>query len=176
MYPSKRVRYNVEDTKGKQSHIPCHAPRGLKRGGSGDTTRSDNSILNTPSTTDDPKKAIASMLEQTHGNAKLKENESQHGFDMKTVADIDELSGEAGVDGSTLGKGRRSFPEQLLHLLEDGSAAEAAWWLPGDTAFAVEPFLFQEKVLDIYFQRSKFESFIRKLNQWYGRSGDMRMP
>jgi hypothetical protein len=164
MSVSKRVWYNVKDTKGKQSHIPCHTPGGLKRGGSGDTTRTGNSILSIPLTTDDPKKVIALMLEQTHGNAKLKENESQRSLDMKTVADSDKLSGKAGVDGSTLGKGPRSFPEQLLHLLEDRSAAKAAWWLPGDTAFAVEPFLFQEKVLDIYFQRSKFESFIRKLN------------
>ena len=59
-----------------------------------------------------------------------------------------------------------SFPERLMGLIQKEVATDAIWWLPGGDAFALSPELFPEKVLQKFFQGTKFESFTRKLNRW----------
>ena len=60
-----------------------------------------------------------------------------------------------------------NFPERLMDLLEKKVAEDAMWFLPGSDAIAIKPKLFSEKVLNKYFQGTKFESFQRKLYRWY---------
>lgn len=58
------------------------------------------------------------------------------------------------------------FPGKLMDLLDSGVASDAMWWHDNGDCFCVVPKLFAEKVLDKYFQGTKFESFTRKLNRW----------
>ena len=59
-----------------------------------------------------------------------------------------------------------TFPGRLMDFLDQGVASDAMWWLESGDGFCVVPKLFTEKVLDQYFQGTKFESFTRKLNRW----------
>jgi hypothetical protein len=65
-----------------------------------------------------------------------------------------------------LEKSHNTFPEKLMDLLEEESAKDVMWWLPGGDAFTIVPKNFSENVLDKFFQGTKFESFTRKLNRW----------
>jgi hypothetical protein len=58
------------------------------------------------------------------------------------------------------------FPEKLMALLDGADVNDAMWWLPDGDAFCLIPVIFAERVLDKYFQGTKFESFTRKLNRW----------
>lgn len=60
-----------------------------------------------------------------------------------------------------------TFPERLMDLLNKGVEKEAMWWMEDGDGFCVLPKHFSDKVLDRYFQGTKFESFTRKLNRWY---------
>jgi HSF-type DNA-binding len=68
-----------------------------------------------------------------------------------------------------------TFPARLMELLEGGVEKEALWWLDGGDCFCVVPKLFAERVLNKYFQSTKFESFTRKLNRWYVQMQPMVM-
>ena len=60
-----------------------------------------------------------------------------------------------------------TFPERLMHLLQNESEPDALWWQKDGLSFGFEQKLFTEKVLNKLFPiRIKFESFIRKLNRW----------
>lgn len=62
---------------------------------------------------------------------------------------------------------RLPFPERLMHLLQHEVEPKALWWQKDGVSFAFEPKLFTEKVLNQLFpNKIKFESFIRKLNRW----------
>lgn len=60
-----------------------------------------------------------------------------------------------------------TFPERLMDLLDQGVEKETLWWLDDGDGFCVLPRLFADKILNVYFQGTKFESFTRKLNRWY---------
>lgn len=66
------------------------------------------------------------------------------------------------VDSSLL-----PFPERLMALLDGDLVKDAMWWLPEGDAFCLIPVVFAERVLDKFFQGTKFESFTRKLNRWW---------
>jgi HSF-type DNA-binding len=68
-----------------------------------------------------------------------------------------------------------TFPARLMELLEGGVEKEALWWLDGGDCFCVVPKIFAERVLNKYFQSTKFESFTRKLNRWYVKIQPMRV-
>lgn len=59
-----------------------------------------------------------------------------------------------------------TFPERLMELLDDEVALDSMWWLEDGKGFCVDPKVFADKVLNKYFQGTKFESFTRKLNRW----------
>ncbi|CAB9506798.1 HSF-type DNA-binding [Seminavis robusta] len=62
------------------------------------------------------------------------------------------------------------FPQYLMKLLNDDVAPEALWWLPDGKAFAIDPKKIDGQVLDKYFQKTKYSSFIRRLhNEGYRR-------
>ncbi|GKY98811.1 hypothetical protein MPSEU_000837200 [Mayamaea pseudoterrestris] len=70
-----------------------------------------------------------------------------------------------------------TFPGRLMNLLDQGVASDAMWWLEQGDGFCVVPKLFGEKVLDEYFQGTKFESFTRKLNRWgFKRAAGQHVP
>ena len=72
-------------------------------------------------------------------------------------------------DGDTEGEAfdKLTFPERLMHLLQNESEPDALWWQKDGLSFGFEQKLFTEKVLNKLFPiRIKFESFIRKLNRW----------
>lgn len=58
------------------------------------------------------------------------------------------------------------FPHLMYHLLEDDNYKDALCWLPDGLSFALDPDVFQRKVIEVHFPRSKFDSFKRKLNRW----------
>ena len=59
-----------------------------------------------------------------------------------------------------------AFPRKLMNLLDEGVASDAMWWLEQGDGFCIVPKVFTVKVLDQYFQGTKFESFARKLSRW----------
>jgi HSF-type DNA-binding len=62
------------------------------------------------------------------------------------------------------------FPQYLMKLLNDEVAPTALWWLPDGQAFALDPKRIDGQVLDKYFQKTKYSSFIRRLhNEGYRR-------
>ena len=79
-------------------------------------------------------------------------------------------SSEDEEDASTrkfrMDSGLLPFPEKLMALLDGEEVSEAMWWLPDGDAFCLIPSAFAEKVLDMHFSGTKFESFTRKLNRW----------
>lgn len=56
----------------------------------------------------------------------------------------------------------------LMQLLNDESAPDAIWWLPGEQEFAVHSERFPA-VLDKYLPGTKYASFIRRLHKMYVR-------
>ena len=60
----------------------------------------------------------------------------------------------------------KRFPDRLLELLNTDAAPASLYWLPGGRAFAIEQESFDTKVLDKYFQATKFASFVRRLHKW----------
>ena len=70
-----------------------------------------------------------------------------------------------GATGTTAGEARANlFPQYLMKLLNDEVAPDALWWLPDGEAFALDPLRINERVLDKYFQKTKYSSFIRRLH------------
>ena len=71
----------------------------------------------------------------------------------------------------TSGEARTNlFPQYLMKLLNDEVAPDALWWLPDGKAFALLPDKIGDQVLDKYFQKTKYSSFIRRLhNEGYRR-------
>jgi HSF-type DNA-binding len=65
-----------------------------------------------------------------------------------------------------MSSGLLPFPDKLMSLLDSNKVSEAMRWLRDGDAFCIAPGLFTERVLDKYFQGTKFESFTRKLNRW----------
>jgi HSF-type DNA-binding len=65
-----------------------------------------------------------------------------------------------------MSSGLLPFPDKLMSLLDSNKVSEAMRWLRDGDAFCIAPVLFTERVLDKYFQGTKFESFTRKLNRW----------
>lgn len=66
-----------------------------------------------------------------------------------------------------MSSGLLPFPDKLMSLLDSDKVTEAMRWLRDGDAFCIAPALFTDRVLDKYFQGTKFESFTRKLNRWY---------
>lgn len=58
-----------------------------------------------------------------------------------------------------------AFLQKMMTLLNDETAPEALWWMPGSVAFGLEPDLLSTQVLDKCFQGSKFTSFLRRLHK-----------
>jgi len=86
---------------------------------------------------------------------------------MSSKDDSHVASSEAAAAAGAQISSQLSFPAKLMEILDKDMAPEAVWWLPGDKTFAVHSKKFATDVLDKYFQRTKFMSFVRKLNQWY---------
>jgi len=59
-----------------------------------------------------------------------------------------------------------SFPERLMQMLDSDEFSGIIYWSGHGDSFCINTKEFIEKVLDVYFQGSKFESFVRKLNRW----------
>jgi hypothetical protein len=77
------------------------------------------------------------------------------------------VESDAGTDSLKMNTGLLPFPDNLMSLLDSGVVSDIIRWLPEGDAFCLKPALFAERVLDKYFQGTKFESFTRKLNRWY---------
>lgn len=77
------------------------------------------------------------------------------------------VENDAGTDSLKMNTGLLPFPDNLMSLLDSGVVSDIIRWLPEGDAFCLKPALFAERVLDKYFQGTKFESFTRKLNRWY---------
>jgi hypothetical protein len=60
---------------------------------------------------------------------------------------------------------QQSLPQTLMKLLQDESAPEALWWLPGGKEFAIDANVFPSKVLEVYFPGCKYASFIRRVHK-----------
>ena len=60
------------------------------------------------------------------------------------------------------------FPQRLMKILSEGDNADAIAWMPDGQSFIVSNRnLFTENVMPKFFPRkSKFSSFVRKLNRW----------
>ena len=60
------------------------------------------------------------------------------------------------------------FPQRLMKILSDGEHIDAIAWMPDGQSFIVaDRNLFTETVMTKFFPRkSKFSSFVRKLNRW----------
>ena len=80
---------------------------------------------------------------------------------------IDDVKCSTRTDSLKMNTGLLPFPENLMSLLDNGVVSDIIRWLPDGDAFCLKPALFAERVLDKYFQGTKFESFTRKLNRWY---------
>jgi hypothetical protein len=68
--------------------------------------------------------------------------------------------------GSGSKRNMETFPEKMMQILESAEYEDAIWWNPDRVGFSIVPKKFTEKVLTKYFQGTKFESFVRKLNRW----------
>ncbi len=80
---------------------------------------------------------------------------------------IEDVKCSTHTDSLKMNTGLLPFPENLMSLLDSGVDSDIIRWLPDGDAFCLKPALFAERVLDKYFQGTKFESFTRKLNRWY---------
>jgi hypothetical protein len=79
--------------------------------------------------------------------------------------------------GKRKGSKRTPFPVLMYQLLEDEKFQDALCWLPDGLSFAIDPNVFYEKVIQVRFPGSKFDSFKRKLNRWgFRRVGEMEAP
>ena len=60
------------------------------------------------------------------------------------------------------------FPQRLMKILSEGENVDAIAWMPDGQSFIVaDRNLFTETVMTKFFPRkSKFSSFVRKLNRW----------
>ena len=60
------------------------------------------------------------------------------------------------------------FPQRLMKILSEGDNTDAIAWMPDGQSFIVSNRnLFTENVMPKFFPRkSKFSSFVRKLNRW----------
>jgi hypothetical protein len=70
------------------------------------------------------------------------------------------LSEEAMASGAARAN---MFPQLLMKLLNDAVAPEALYWMDDNKAFAIDPEKI-EIVLDKYFQKAKYATFIRRLH------------
>ena len=96
-------------------------------------------------------------------------DDDQHS-DKSEAADnvsADDEKGAARTGSLKVNTGFLPFPDNLMSLLDGGLVSDIIRWLPEGDAFCLKPALFAERVLDQYFQSTKFESFTRKLNRWY---------
>jgi len=59
-----------------------------------------------------------------------------------------------------------SFPQRLMQMLDSDEFSGIVFWSGYGNSFCINTREFIQKVLDVYFLGSKFESFIRKLNRW----------
>lgn len=59
----------------------------------------------------------------------------------------------------------KTFPERMMEIIDKPNLKQAIYWLPDGSSFALFPYAFTEKVLNVFFQGAKFESFTRKLNR-----------
>lgn len=101
---------------------------------------------------------IVSSTEHTEPSDKSEEADKVPAADEKSAASSDLLKMNTGL---------LPFPDNLMSLLDSGVVSDIIRWLPEGDAFCLKPALFAERVLDKYFQGTKFESFTRKLNRWY---------
>jgi len=69
-------------------------------------------------------------------------------------------------DNTTALESFTSFPNRLMQMLDSGDLSGVMYWSGYGDSFCINTTEFGEKVLDVYFQGSKFESFVRKLNRW----------
>jgi len=71
-----------------------------------------------------------------------------------------------------------TFPERLMELIKDGDSEEDnIYWTSNGDSFRIRTKRFNDDVLRIHFQATKFESFVRKLNRWgFKRVHDENLP
>lgn len=77
--------------------------------------------------------------------------------------------GSSSIGGrKTIGEIRQArLPAKLEHMLSDPSFASIVGWMPHGRAWKVfQPQEFTERVLPLYFESSKYSSFIRIVNAW----------
>mmetsp|Transcript_1365 Transcript_1365/g.1816 ORF Transcript_1365/g.1816 Transcript_1365/m.1816 type:complete len:232 (+) Transcript_1365:187-882(+) len=59
------------------------------------------------------------------------------------------------------------FPQRLMEMLEEPSNQNAIVWLPNGKAFKIiDGEMFANTILPKYFRKTKYTSFVRKLNRW----------
>ena len=98
------------------------------------------------------------MISNTEHNQPSDQSEEASKIPVESDKNKDSLKMNAGL---------LPFPDNLMSLLDSGVVSDIIRWLPEGDAFCLKPALFAERVLDKYFQGTKFESFTRKLNRWY---------
>jgi len=92
-------------------------------------------------------------------------NETNNSYNETNAAAPAAAAGTGTAAGATAGETRANlFPQYLMKLLNDEVAPDALWWLPDGEAFALDPLRINERVLDKYFQKTKYSSFIRRLH------------
>lgn len=112
---------------------------------------------------------IAVSTEPIDTPRKSEQKEGSDDDDDDIMDDVPESIDTADGDKSSpfpMSSGLLPFPDKLMSLLDSDKVSEAMRWLPDGDAFCIAPALFTERVLDKYFQGTKFESFTRKLNRW----------
>jgi len=59
-----------------------------------------------------------------------------------------------------------AFPERLMQMLDSDEFSGIIYWSRYGDSFCINTKEFITKVLDVYFQGSRFECFVSKLNRW----------
>jgi hypothetical protein len=93
---------------------------------------------------------------------------------LSTIATKDVLKKPVGAIGPSSTTSRTStFPTKFLSILESSEFQDVVWWVPGGDAFCILQQGFTERVLQIHFQATLFESFVRKIRRYGFRSADI---
>ena len=107
------------------------------------------------------------MQSQTNDNAVGLVNATLPETKIETNGKPQQSNSGASTGGSMVYKDM-IFPQRLMKILSEGDNTDAIAWMPDGQSFIVSNRnLFTENVMPKFFPRkSKFSSFVRKLNRW----------
>ena len=64
-----------------------------------------------------------------------------------------------------------TFAERVMHVLENDLAPRAIWWVDNGNGIALHPEEMNASgLLDKFFSRNRFATFVRTLTRWYGKN------